>query len=140
MTLVSENVSQGIEFAKKMLVDDRASASMGIRLVQVEPGSATLTMTVTETMANGHGMTHGGFVFALADTAFAVACNTYGKATVASGGSITYLESTALGDELTAEAVERVRRGRTGVYDVTVRRGESVIAEFRGNSRELRQR
>lgn len=97
-------------------------------------------MTVTEEMVNGHSITHGGFVFALADTAFAVACNSYGRTTVAAAASITFVQSTAAGDELTAEAVERVRRGRSGVYDVTVRCADTVIAEFRGNSREISDR
>jgi acyl-CoA thioesterase len=120
-----------------MLADDRASAAMGISLVRVDVGSATLAMTVTESMLNGHGITHGGFVFVLADTAFALACNGYGRPTVAASASITFVDPTSVGDELVAEAVERVRRGRSGVYDVTVRRGESVVAEFRGNSREI---
>jgi acyl-CoA thioesterase len=91
-------------------------------------------------MVNGHGITHGGYVFTLADTAFAVACNGYGKSTVASGAAITFVASTGLGDELIADAVERVRRGRSGVYDVTVRCAGVVVAEFRGNSRELSAR
>lgn len=133
-----ESALNGADFATRMLADDRAAASMGIRLVRAGAGSATLAMTVTELMVNGHGMTHGGFVFTLADTAFALACNGYGRTTVASGGAITYVEPTAVGDELIAEAVERVRHGRSGVYDVTVRRGGVVVAEFRGNSREIR--
>lgn len=137
MTPNIETSSHGIDFAKQMLADDRAATALGVRLVHCDTGSATLSMTVSESMVNGHGMTHGGFVFALADTAFAVACNTYGRTTVAAAGAITYIESTALGEELIAEAVERVRRGRSGVYDVTVRRDDAVIAEFRGNSREL---
>ncbi|TQR84310.1 hydroxyphenylacetyl-CoA thioesterase PaaI [Mycobacterium hodleri] len=136
----TEMTSEGVAFAKQMLADDHAAEAMGIRLVRAGIGSATLAMAVTASMVNGHRMTHGGFVFALADTAFAVACNSYGRTTVASGGAITYLESTALGDELIAEAVERTRRGRSGVYDVTVRRGDDVVAEFRGNSREVRPR
>lgn len=94
-------------------------------------------MTVRKDMVNGHGITHGGFVFALADTAFALACNSYGRTTVAAGAAITSVESTSPGDEMIADAVERVRRGRSGVYDVTVRCGGSVVAEFCGNSREL---
>jgi acyl-CoA thioesterase len=94
-------------------------------------------MTVTEVMTNGQGITHGGFVFALADTAFAVACNGYGRTTVAADASITFISPTRAGDELVADAIERVRRRRTGVYDVTVRCGNDVIAEFRGISREL---
>ncbi|RJO73820.1 hydroxyphenylacetyl-CoA thioesterase PaaI [Nocardia panacis] len=120
-----------------MLAEDRASTRCGIRLLRNAPGSATVTMTVTAEMTNGHDITHGGYVFLLADTAFAVAVNGYGRTTVSSGATITYIAPTTVGDELVAEAVERIRYGRSGVYDVTVRRGETVIAEFRGNSREL---
>lgn len=123
-----------------MLANDRASAHLGMQLIACEPGTATVAMTVSEFMTNGHGITHGGFVFALADTAFALACNGYGETTVASSASIDFLASTKLGDDLTAVAVERVRRGRSGIYDVTVRRGDNVIAEFRGNSRQLSRR
>ena len=120
-----------------MMESDRAAAHLGMRLVRCEAGSATVAMTVAEFMTNGHGMTHGGFVFALADTAFAVACNGYGRTTVAAAASIDYLAPTSVGDELTAHAVERARRGRSGIYDVTVRCGDAVVAEFRGNSREV---
>jgi acyl-CoA thioesterase len=119
-----------------MFADDRASAAMGMRLLACAPGTATLAMTVTDHMVNGHEVTHGGYVFALADTAFALACNGYGRATVAAGATITFVAPTSAGDELVAHAVERVRRGRSGVYDVTVRRADEVVAEFRGNSRE----
>ena len=92
-------------------------------------------MTVTDTMINGHDICHGGYIVLLADTAFAFACNTYNVVTVAQGLDVTFLESARVGDMLVAEAVERFRRGRTGLYDVTVRRGDGVvIAEFRGRS------
>jgi acyl-CoA thioesterase len=94
-------------------------------------------MSVNADMINGHSITHGGFVFALADTAFALACNSYGRPTVAAETSITFVSPTYAGDELVAEAVERTRWGRSGVYDVTVRCGSAIIAEFRGNSREV---
>lgn len=97
-------------------------------------------MTVVDFMTNGHGVTHGGFVFALADTAFAVACNGHGQTTVAAAAAIDFLAPTRIGDELTAQAVERARGGRSGIYDVTVRSGDAVVAEFRGNSREIRLR
>lgn len=132
-----EEDSEGTKFARGMLAADRASATLGMQLVRCSPGSATVTMTVTEDMVNGHSITHGGFVFALADTAFALACNSYGRATVAAGATIAFLAPTGIGDELVAEAVERARRGRRGVYDVTVRRGDEVVAEFRGNSHEI---
>jgi acyl-CoA thioesterase len=96
-------------------------------------------MTVAATMVNGHDIAHGGYVFLLADTAFAFACNTYDEVTVAAGADVTFVAPARLGDELVAEAVERRRFGRSGVYDVTVTRGPGgdVVAEFRGRSRSL---
>ena len=95
-------------------------------------------MTITGTMVNGHGIAHGGYVFLLADTAFAFACNTYDVATVAAAADVVFVAPAREGDELVAEAAERVRFGRSGVYDVTVRGpGGAVVAEFRGNSRAL---
>jgi acyl-CoA thioesterase len=126
----------GNEFALKMLADCKVSAALGMRLLMCEPGSATVAMTVTEHMVNG-AITHGGCVFALADTAFALACNGYGRFTVTAGATITFVAPSSVGDVLIAEAVERVRRGRSGVYDVTVRRGDDIVAEFRGTSREV---
>ncbi len=123
-----------------MLDQDNASSALGMRLVHAEPGNATVTMTVTDTMLNGHAITHGGLVFALADTAFAVACNGYGLVTVSSGATITFLAQSTAGDVLVAHATERVRQGRSGIYDVTITRDDTVIAEFRGSSRQLRQR
>ncbi|RDI68072.1 acyl-CoA thioesterase [Nocardia pseudobrasiliensis] len=127
----------GIEFARRMFDEDPASGNMGMRLIDAGAGAAVVAMTVRADMVNGHGITHGGYVFALADTAFAVACNGYGRTAVAAGASIAFLAPTRCGDELVAEASERVRRGRSGIYDVTVRRGEVVVAEFRGNSRDI---
>lgn len=117
--------------------DDTATKGLGIALVDVGPGRATLSMVVREDMVNGHGTGHGGFLAAFADSAFAVACNSQGEVTVAAGFSIEFLEPAHVGDELVAEAVEVVRRGRSGVYDVTIRRGSTVIATFRGRSRSL---
>ncbi len=128
------------EFARAMFAADVASNALGMRLLYCEPGSATVAMTVVATMVNGHAITHGGYVFTLADTAFAVACNGYGEPTVAAGAAITFLVPTTVGDELVAEAVERFRQGRSGIYDVTVRCAEHVIAEFRGNSRKIGRR
>ncbi|RFU37895.1 hydroxyphenylacetyl-CoA thioesterase PaaI [Actinomadura logoneensis] len=123
-----------------MLAADRASAELGIELIDWGPGTADLRMTVTESMVNGHGLAHGGYVFLFADTAFACACNSHGPVTVAAGADITFVASAYAGDVLRAEARERVRYGRSGVYDVTVRRGDEVVAEFRGRSRELARR
>ena len=123
--------------ADAMWAGDRASQALGMRLVDVAPGAATLGMTVRDDMVNGHGTAHGGFVFLLADSAFAFACNGYDVRTVAYGCTITYLTPARLGDGLTAVASERSRSGRTGTYDVTVRVAERVIAEFRGTSRTV---
>jgi acyl-CoA thioesterase len=124
--------------AHAMLDADVASRSAGVELREVGPGRAVATMTVTDAMLNGHGIAHGGFVFLLADTAFAVACNSYGRRTVAAGCDITYLSPAKAGDELVAEAVERSREGRSGIYDVSVRRADgSAVAELRGRSRTI---
>jgi acyl-CoA thioesterase len=129
-----------VSAAEDMFAADAASRALGIRLLASGPGSATAAVVVTETMLNGQGSTHGGHVFLLADTAFAVACNAAFSPTVAAAASITFLAPTGLGDELVAEAVERVRQGRSGICDVTVRCGDRVVAEFRGNSREVHPR
>ena len=125
--------------AQRMYDDDAASQALGITISEVGPGTAAATMDVRPDMVNGHGICHGGYVFTLADTAFAFACNTYDERTVAAGADISFLESVPTGARLVATAVERSRRGRSGLYDVTVRRadGEQVVAEFRGRSRGL---
>ncbi len=124
--------------AEAMWADDTASQALGMRIVAVGPGTATLEMTVRADMVNGHGIGHGGFTFTLADSAFAFACNSYNRRTVAQACEIRYLAPTRLGDVLTAVAVERSRDGRDGVYDVTVRCGDAVVAEFVGHSKEIR--
>ena len=120
-----------------MWTGDAASRMLGMEVVAVGPGTATLSMTVREDMINGWSLCHGGLVASLADSAFAVACNSHGEVTVAAGFDVSFLEAGRLGDELVAVASERALRGRSGVYDVTVRRAgdDSVIAEFRGRSR-----
>ncbi|RVW09396.1 hydroxyphenylacetyl-CoA thioesterase PaaI [Prescottella agglutinans] len=123
--------------AREMFDADVASRALGIEVLELAPGRAIASMTVGETMVNGHGITHGGFVFALADTAFALACNGHGEPAVAARADIRFLAPTRLGDELVAEAVERERYGRNGIYDVTVRVRGKVVAEFRGDSRSL---
>ncbi|WP_163510198.1 hydroxyphenylacetyl-CoA thioesterase PaaI [Fodinicola acaciae] len=123
-----------------MMAEDRASAGLGIELVELSAGRAVARMTVRPDMVNGHAIAHGGLVFTLADTAFACACNSYGPVTVAAGADITFVASAKQGDVLTATAQERVSYGRSGVYDVTVVRASGdVIAEFRGRSRQLRE-
>jgi len=123
--------------AHGMFDRDKASQALGIELVSAAHGTAIARMRVTADMINGHGMTHGGYVFLLADTTFALACNAAGPVTVASGADITFLRPTAEGDELEARAAERASNGRSGVYDVTVTRAGDVIAEFRGRSRVI---
>jgi acyl-CoA thioesterase len=124
--------------AEKMYAADRSSRHLGIEISDVAAGRARATMMVADTMVNGHGIAHGGYVFLLADTAFAFACNTYEIATVAAAADVVFVAPARAGDRLVAEAAERVRYGRSGVYDVTVRRdGGEVVAEFRGNSRAL---
>jgi phenylacetic acid degradation protein PaaD len=121
-----------------MLVADAASRSLGIDVVERGPGWARARMTVRPDMVNGHELAHGGLIFTLADTAFACACNSWGPVTVAAGAEISFLAPARSGDVLEAYAQLRTRAGRAGIYDVTVRRGEDVIAEFRGRSAELR--
>ncbi|SMQ14275.1 acyl-CoA thioesterase [Streptomyces sp. Ag82_O1-12] len=124
--------------AEAMFAADEASRGLGIELREQGDGTAVLRMTVTPAMVNGHGIVHGGYVFLLADSAFACACNSHGPVTVAAGADITFVAPAYEGDELVARAEERTRYGRSGLYDVTVRRGDEVIAEFRGRSRSIR--
>jgi acyl-CoA thioesterase len=120
---------------------DLASRALGMRLGDASPGRATVTMRVREDMVNGHGSCHGGLIATLADSAFAIACNTYDDVTVAGGFDVTFVAPAKPGDELTATAAERIRQGRSGLYDVTVRTaGGTVVAEFRGRSRSLGRR
>lgn len=124
--------------AAVMWENDPASQGLGMRIVSVGPGRATLEMTVRADMVNGHGIGHGGMTFSLADSAFAFACNSYNRSTFAARCEIRYLAPAGLGDVLVAEAVERSREDRDGTYDVTVRRAGVVVAEFVGHSREVR--
>ena len=117
---------------------DEASRALGIEVLSHGEGRALARMAVRADMVNGHDVAHGGLIFTLADTAFACACNSWGPATVAAAAEIVFVAPALLGDVLTAEAAVRSRFGRSGIYDVTVRRGNDVIAEFRGRSQELR--
>jgi len=120
---------------RPMIKKDRAAAALGLRVVADEPGRAVVSMPVRDDMLNGFGITHGGLVFALADTAFAIACNEDERVTVAAGADITFLKSTRAGQTLTATAVRRVVSGRNGLYDVSVTdETGDVVAEFRGRS------
>ena len=124
--------------AEAMWRGDGASAWFGMELVDIDEGTATLSLTVAPHHTNGHGICHGGVVFALADSAFAFACNSRNVATVAFQNAITYLAPGRDGDRLTAIAREISLQGRNGIYDVTVTRGDgTVLAEFRGHSRAL---
>jgi acyl-CoA thioesterase len=124
--------------AARMYEADLASRHLGIQIDQIAPGQATARMLVRDTMLNGHNICHGGYVFLLADTAFAFACNTYGPTTVAAACNVAFLAPAHLDDELIATATERHHTGRSGIYDVTVRLpNAAVIAEFRGHSRTL---
>ena len=123
--------------AAKMWADDRASQALGMELREVGPGRAVLRMTVREDMVNGHAIGHGGLTFALADSAFAFACNSYNRRAVAAGAEIRFRRQTMLGDLLEATGTERTRDGRDAIYDVVVRRGDEVVAEFIGRSREI---
>src|SRR6185369_1008612 len=121
--------------AEAMWARDRAAQALGMKIVRVAPGAARLTMAVRPDMVNGHHICHGGMIFSLADTAFAYACNSYNKNTVASACHIDFLAPAKEGETLEADAVEQSAAGRTGVYDVTVRTaGGRTVALFRGKS------
>ena len=129
--------------AAAMWADDAASQALGMTIEQVSPGQAEVSMRVRDDMVNGHGICHGGLIFALADTAFAFACNSYNRRTVAHSCDITFVAPARQGEQLLARASERHREGRNGIYDVTVVRrspggtADDLIAEFRGRCREI---
>lgn len=131
--------------AEEMFAADQASRALGMEILDVAAGRATVRMTITPEMVNGHGIGHGGYTFMLADSAFAFACNGYDVATVAAACDIVFLAATRVGDVLVASALERARAGRRGVYDVTVVRQADdggrteVVAEFRGTSHALKR-
>ena len=125
--------------AKAMWDEDKASASLGMALAAVAPGQSEITMTITEAMVNGHGTCHGGYLFTLADSAFAFACNSYNQRTVAQHCSVTFLAPGRLGDKLRAVAREASRTGRSGIYDIDIFNQNGVkIAIFRGHSRTVK--
>ena len=123
--------------ADAMWKEDDASKGLGMEIAEIGPGRATLTMTVRPEMVNGQRIAHGGFIFTLADSAFAFACNSHNDRAVAAQGNITFLRPGKLGDKLVATAREISRSGRSGIYDVRVTAGDTVIAEFRGHSRTI---
>ena len=124
--------------AERMYAADRASRALGICIEIPAPGSAEARMSITSNMVNGHDICHGGYLFTLADTAFAFACNAYGKVAVAAGATIEFLAPARLDDHLLAVATEVSRSGRNGLYDVRVTNQENrLIAVFRGRSTTL---
>lgn len=126
-----------LDTARRMWADDPASRALGMALDELGGGHAVVSMTVRPDMVNGYGVAHGGLIASLADSAFALACNSRGPRAVAAGFDVSFLEPAHDGDRLVATASERALRGRSGIYDVTVRRDDTVIAEFRGRSRSL---
>ena len=125
--------------ARAMWENDSASQGMGMRIESIAPGRAVLSMNVEERHTNGHKICHGGFIFTLADSAFAFACNSYNKSTVAQQCTINFLAPAGLGDHLTADAREIHLAGRSGIYDITVTNQSGTrIAEFRGMSRTIK--
>jgi acyl-CoA thioesterase len=124
--------------AQQLYANDQASQSHGIRIAEVRPGYARLSMSVRGDMVNGHRICHGGMVFTLADSAFAFACNSYNESTVAAAASIDFLAAAHEGDELTAEAKELWRTKRNGIYEITVTNQKGArIAFFRGRSYQI---
>jgi len=126
------------EPVQQMLAADRSSALLGIHVLSAQAGRAVAAMTVPREGTNGHGIAHGGLVFALADTAFACAANSQAPGSATAAASIVYVGPAQVGDELTAEAQVRHAGERQSLVDVTVRCGERVVAEFRGRSARLR--
>lgn len=128
-----------LRHVEQMWADDQASRALGMEIVDLGPDHARVRMTVSQAMVNGHATAHGGYIFTLADSAFALACNSRGRTTVAAGADIIFVAAARLGDILMADATQRTAYGRNGVTDVTVTRESdgAVIAEFRGRSRTL---
>ncbi|AEB58895.1 hydroxyphenylacetyl-CoA thioesterase PaaI [Ectopseudomonas mendocina] len=134
-----EALSLAVDCGRKLFERDAASQAMGMRLLSVAPGQAQVGMSVRADMVQGHGTCHGGYLFALADSAFAFACNSYNESSVAIGCSIDYVAPARLGDTLTAQASEQSRSGRTGNYDVRIEnQNGKLIALFHGKSYKVR--
>ena len=123
--------------AEAMWKEDFASKGLGMELVEVKAGRAVLAMTVQPHMVNGHGIAHGGFIFLLADSAFAFACNSHNERAVAAQCDISFIRPGKTGDRLVATAREISRTGRSGIYDVRVTVDDIAVAELRGHSRTL---
>jgi acyl-CoA thioesterase len=146
MSMAQETISSAAEAlcraqkaVQALYLADRASQALGIEFIDVALGRVQIAMTVRADMVNGHGMCHGGVVFAFADSAFAFACNSHGDPMVAAGASIEFLAPTPLGERVTATATEVFRRGRHGIYDVAVTDSkQEVLAQFRGRCSRMR--
>jgi acyl-CoA thioesterase len=123
--------------AEAMWQDDNASRGLGMEILEITAGRAKLAMTIKPDMVNGHGIAHGGFIFTLADSAFAFACNSHNERTVAAHGNISFIKPGKLGDRLVATAREISRAGRSGIYDISVTADSTPIAELRGHSRTV---
>lgn len=123
--------------AEAMWNEDDASKGLGMEMLQVKPGEATLSMTILPHMVNGHCIAHGGFIFLLADSAFAFACNSHNERAVAAHCNISFIRPGQLGDRLIATAREISRTGRSGIYDIRITVDDIAIAEMRGHSRTV---
>jgi acyl-CoA thioesterase len=125
--------------AEVMMADDRAARHLGIELLDIEPGRARMQMTVRPEFTNGHGICHGGYIFLLADTSFAYACNSHNQRAVAAGCAIEFLAPAHEGDRLVADATEQHLAGRHGVYDIRVSDQDGrLVALFRGKSATIK--
>ena len=132
----AEAIAQSVYRA--MEANDRVFIHYAMRALEVGPGRCVLEMDVREDMLNGHGVCHGGVLFALADTAFAVACNSHNRVALAAGAEVSFVAPARVGERLRAEASERVVRKRTGIYDVTVTGQDGrLVALFRGRAHRL---
>lgn len=140
--LVTDAAEVARRCAETMYAKDNVAQDLAMEIAEIAPGRARLRMTVADSMVNGFGIAHGGYVFLLADSAFAYACNTHDAVTVAASADVVFVAPARAGDVLEASAVERTRYGRSGIYDVTVRRvaDGAIIAEFRGGGRSRDQR
>ena len=134
-TLTPDDLARA--FADAMWKEDDASKGLGMEILEIKAGQATLAMTVQPHMVNGHGIAHGGFIFTLADSAFAFACNSHNERAVAAQGNVSFIRPGKLGDRLVATAREISRTGRSGIYDVRVTVDGTAIAELRGHSRTI---
>ena len=134
-TLSSDDLARAC--AEAMWKEDDASQGLGMEILEIKTGEATLAMTVKPHMVNGHNIAHGGFIFLLADSAFAFACNSHNERAVAAQCNISFIKPGKLGDRLVATAREISRTGRSGIYDVRVSVDDAAIAELRGHSRTI---